>query len=209
MSYYLSALATFAVIHLLAAASPGPNLFLVSSTSASVSRRSGGLVAAGILLAVLTWSSVTALGLSAVISKSPMLYTSIQYIGAIYLIWLGVKMIWASRKDQSGISGSASVQVVSDWTFVLRGYVVNMTNPKTIAYYTSLFAVLIPPGSPTWVYFAAVCVAVSVSSIWWLSVAFLFSSSWARRVLHKSQRKLDFLMGSALVVLGAKLAIDR
>ena len=209
MSYYLGALATFAVIHLLAAASPGPNLFLVSSTSSAVSRRSGGLVVAGILLAVLTWSSVTALGLSAVISKSPMLYASIQYVGAIYLIWLGIKLIWTSFKKQACASDSVSVQVESDWIFVLRGYVVNMTNPKTIAYYTSLFAVLIPPGSPAWLYFAAVCVAVSVSSIWWLSVVFLFSSSWARRVLFKSRRKLDFLMGSALVVLGAKLAIDR
>ncbi len=209
MSYYLSALATFAVIHLLAAASPGPNLFLVSSTSTAVSRRSGGLVVAGILLAVLTWSSMTALGLSAVISKSPMLYTSIQYLGAIYLTWLGMKLIWTSLKKQAGPGHSVTVQVESDWVFVLRGYFVNMTNPKTIAYYTSLFAVLIPPESPNWLYFAAVCVAVSVSSFWWLSVVFLFSSSWASHALQKSQRKLDFLMGSALVVLGAKLAIGR
>lgn len=209
MTYYLSVLATFAVIHLLAAASPGPNLFLVISTSATVSRRRGALVVAGILLAVLTWSSATALGLAAVISNFPVLYTSIQYLGAIYLVWLGVKMIWVSFKNKSSVSQSAALQADSDWIFVLRGYVVNMTNPKTIAYYTSLFAILIPPGSPNWVYFAAVGVAIVVSSIWWFSVVFIFSSDRAKSILLKSQHKLDFLMGSALVVLGAKLAIDR
>ena len=209
MSYYLSALATFALIHLLAAASPGPNLFLVTSTSATVSRRSGVLVVAGILLAVLTWSSATALGLAAVISKSQILYASIQYLGAIYLMWLGVKLIWTSFRNEPGFSHPDVMRADSVWIYVVRGYMVNITNPKTIAYYTSMFAILIPLGSPNWVYFSAVCVAVVVSSIWWLSVAFMFSSSRAKIILLKSQRKLDFLMGSALVVLGAKLAIDR
>ena len=94
-------------------------------------------------------------------------------------------------------------------SIVLSGYFVNMTNPKTVAYYTSLFSVLIPPSSPTWVFVAAASVALLVSASWWTSVALFFSIEGIRRFFSATRRYLDFVTGSALVFFGVRLATSR
>jgi len=98
------------------------------------------------------------------------------------------------------------VKLGSARSMVLSGYFVNMTNPKTVAYYTSLFSVLIPPSSPTWVFVAGACVALLVSISWWTSVALFFSIEGIRRSFSATRRYRDFITGSALVLFGVRLA---
>ena len=205
----LGILATFALVHLLAAASPGPNLIIVSSYAAVGSRRACLLLILGILLGVLTWSSMTALGLGAVLARYPTAYAVLQYAGAAYLVWLGLRMIFAAICNRSNGLDISPPPQRSAHSLVLTGYLVNMTNPKTIAYYTSLFAVLIPAESPGWLFSAAVAVALLVSSLWWIFVALLFSTGTVRRLYALLRRSLDLIMGGALIVLGFRLATDR
>ena len=200
-------LLTFAIVHLLAAASPGPNLIVVSSYSAA-SRRQGLLVSFGLLLAVLTWASATALGLVALLSYH-LLYQLIQYAGAAYLCWIGLNLLRAGFMKQPQALAKNMVEQSSPFALMLRGYLVNMTNPKTIAYYTSLFAVLIAPDSPVWLFAASVAVAVTVSTIWWIFVVFVFSNPVVQNSLYSSRRYLDIIMGGTLILLGIRLATER
>lgn len=84
----LALFATIAVIHLLAIASPGPTLMVVMSQSVAGSRRTGFLVVAGVVMATLVWSSVTAAGLGGVIARFGWLYFGLKLVGAVYLSWL-------------------------------------------------------------------------------------------------------------------------
>jgi threonine/homoserine/homoserine lactone efflux protein len=100
---------------------------------------------------------------------------------------------------------SSEQVVIAGAILVLSGYFVNRTNPKTVAYYTSLFSVLIPPTSPTWIFMAAACVALLVSASWWTSVALFFSIKCIRRFVSATRRCLDFITGSAGVFFGVRL----
>jgi RhtB (resistance to homoserine/threonine) family protein len=206
---YLSILATFAVVHLLAAASPGPNLIIVSSYASTVSRKSGLLAALGILFGVITWSTAAALGLGVVLTKFPTLYFFIQHAGAAYLIWLGIRMIHDGMKDQYQNIDTPKLRDRSACSIIASGYLVNMTNPKTVVYYGSLFSVLIPLNSPTWVFLAAAIVALLVSLAWWFSVALFFSTKAIRKAFASTRRYIDVLMGGALIYLGIRLASNR
>lgn len=202
-------LLTFAAVHLMAAASPGPNLIIVSSQASAGSRKSGLLAGLGVVLGTLTWASMAALGLGAVLAKYPSLYEVVQYAGAAYLIWLGGRMIFDGIRNRYCGVDTPMPGARSGRSIVLAGYLVNMTNPKTIAYWTSLFAVLIPPDSPVWLFVAAAMVAAAVSASWWTLVALAFSTGAVRRYFTRARRYIDLIMGGALVFLGLRLATGR
>jgi threonine efflux protein len=205
---HVEALAVFAFVHLLAAASPGPNLVVVSSYAA-VSRTAGLLAALGILFGVLTWASATALGLGTVLANYPAVYSAVRYAGATYLIWLGLRMIRDGIKNQYQGIGTRRVEDESPRSIVLSGYIVNMTNPKSVAYYSSLFSVLIPPNSPTGMFVAAACIALLVSASWWTSVALFFSTRSIQRFFSATRRYIDFITGGAMVLFGVRMATSR
>jgi threonine/homoserine/homoserine lactone efflux protein len=144
-----------------------------------------------------------------VLASYPLVYSAIRHFGAIYLIWLGCRIIKDGSSNKYREIDSKRVNLESARSIVLSGYLVNMTNPKTVAYYTSLFSVLIPPTSPTWVFVAAACVALLVSAGWWTSVALFFSIRAIRRFFSATRRYLDFITGSALVFFGVRLATSR
>ena len=97
----------------------------------------------GVLLGTLIWATATAFGLGALVSNAPTLYVAIQFAGAAYLVWLGCRMIGAAWKNDYDDAQYRMMPRKPGRAIVLEGFLVNMTNPKTIAYYTSLFAVLI------------------------------------------------------------------
>jgi len=84
-----------------------------------------------------------------------------------------------------------------------------MTNPKSVAYYSSLFVVMIPPDAPLDLFVAGVAVAMLVSTIWWVSVAAFFGIDAVRRGYERSSRVIDLLMGGLLIGLGVRIALFR
>ena len=84
-----------------------------------------------------------------------------------------------------------------------------LANPKSIAYYPSIFAALFPPDPPAWLYAAGVGTAVLVSGVWWTSVALFFAMKPARRAYERARRAIDAVIGGVLVCLGVRMALSR
>jgi threonine efflux protein len=127
-----TALVGIAAVHLLAIASPGPTFVVVTSHAVAGDRRAGLLVTAGVLLATLTWASLAAAGLGAVIARFSWLHLALRLAGAAYLIYLGVRLlIGAARKSPVHLTGG--VRSDSGWRAVRAGFLTNISNPKVIA----------------------------------------------------------------------------
>ncbi|MGD0143462.1 MAG: LysE family transporter [Rhizomicrobium sp.] len=205
----VSILFSIAAVQLLAAASPGPTFVIVSRRSIGESRRRGLLVVCGVLLADLSWAVLAASGLGVLVVRYPAIYTGLQIAGAAYLIWLGGKMLIGAMRRQyaTQIDGDALADSASK--VVRAGFLTNMTNPKSIAYYTSLFIVMIPAHPPVWLLAAAVGTAVLVSAAWWTTVALFFAVPPLRRTYERARRGIEATMGGVLVCLGVRLAISR
>lgn len=198
----------FALAHLMAAATPGPNFFLVSSLAMSVSRGRGVSAALGITFSVLIWSCAAALGLNLFLQSFPLVYDTIRYAGAAYLVWLGVKLMRNAFSSDAAQTESAKEAIrVSILSAFGRGFLVNITNPKTIAYYTSIFAVLVPQDSSKAVFAEIVLTAVLVSSLWWAVVAAVFSTPIVARGFANVRRHIEFVAGSVFVLFGARVAL--
>jgi threonine efflux protein len=199
-------LAGIAVVQFLAAASPGPNFILVTSQAMAGSRRHGFLMICGILLATLTWAVLAACGLGVLMARVPALYTALQLASAAYLIWLGVKMllaVWRSR----GVQAAGGAKALAGWSAVRAGFITNMTNPKSIAYYSSLFVVMIPADPPLWLFAAAVATAFLTSVVWWSALVLFFAVGPVRRTYERARRAIDAVLGGLLILVGVRLVV--
>jgi threonine efflux protein len=206
---YATILFAIAAVQLLGAASPGPSFIIVTSYAVAGSRRSGLLVACGILAATMVWAVLAALGLGALVTRFPAIYTGLQLAGAGYLIWLGGKMLVSAIRARATARANLNPTPVSAWQALRAGFLTNMTNPKSIAYYSSVFVVMIPQGAPDWLFVAAVTVAISVSAVWWIALAAVFSVARVQRTYGRAKRAIDAVMGGVLICLGARLVLSR
>lgn len=206
---YFGILAGIAAIHFFAISSPGPTLFVVAGHANASNASAGFFVVVGVVLATLVWSTFAAAGLNVLMNAVPWLPVAIRIAGGAYLAWFGYKMIRAALKNQSVEIDDAEIPPVPPLVALRNGFVTNISNPKVIAYYVSLFGVMIPAAAPVWFYGAVVATAATVSAAWWGVVAVFFRLPVVRRVFKRIRRVFDVGVGAVLVGFGMKLIAGR
>ena len=203
---YLNDLLVLTGVLAISMISPGPNFAIVTSTAIHVSRRAGVIGGLGLAAASTTWTILTLVGLGFVIAHAAWLFTTIRIVGALYLIFLGAKMLWQARKP---VAPDARELARSEGAVFRKAYFVSMTNPKSAAFYGSVLAVMLPLNAPLWFSFAIVAIATLLSALWYCGVAFLLSTDAVRRRFARTRVWFDGVIGVILMGLGAKLLIGR
>jgi threonine/homoserine/homoserine lactone efflux protein len=188
--------------------SPGPNFAIVTATAINASRRAGLIAGLGLAAASATWTLLTLAGLGFVIARIGWLYTALRLVGALYLIYLGARMIGQARK-LAPPPLSATDGIAQERAAFRKAYFVSLTNPKSAAFYGSIFAVALPPNAPLWFSAAIFAIATGLSALWYCGVALLFSTAAVRRRFVKAKAILDAAIGAVLVALGGALLLER
>ncbi|WP_210340382.1 LysE family translocator [Microvirga splendida] len=201
-------LVSIAAVHLLAIASPGPTFVVVTSHAIDGRRGAGFLVTFGVLLATATWASLAAAGLGTLITQFTWLYLALRLAGAAYLIYMGVRMLLGVVRNFP-VELRQESRSMSGWRAVRAGFLTNISNPKVIAYYASLFGVVIPSDAPGAMFVASVATALLVSAAWWSFVTLFFALPLVRKGYVRVRRQMDGIMGSLLIVLGGRLLVSR
>ncbi|WP_282277552.1 MULTISPECIES: LysE family transporter [Pseudomonadota] len=193
-------------ITLLAVISPGPDFAMVTRNSLMLSRRAGVLTALGIGLGVLVHVTYTLVGVGLLIQQSLWLFNAIKLVGAVYLIYLGVKMLRA--KPAGGLADS-TVAPLSDAAALRTGFLTNALNPKTTVFIVSLFMQVVRPDTPLAVQIGYGAF-ISVAHMAWFSlVALCFSAGAVRDRLLAVRHWIDRAFGGLLVGFGVLLAVAR
>lgn len=200
-------LAGIAGVHVLAVASPGPTFAVMMRYAAARDRRAGLVLTLGVVAASLAWACAIAVGLGGAMAQVPVVYRMLRVAGAIYLIYLGIRSLVAFRQGKLDAAEYRPVQAEGRQALA-AGFITNITNPKVMAYYTSLFGAFIPASSPHWLFWAAVFIVVMVSALWWTSVTLFFSIPGVHARFIRMRHRLDLVMGLLLVALGLMLLLD-
>ena len=156
--------AAFLVITVILFITPGPIVTLVVATGASQGVRAALTTVAGTSLGNALLLTAIAFGLNWVLQNAVELFELLRWVGAAYLIWLGVQA-WRH-------AGTASMAAAGGGVNFSRGVVVALTNPKTIAFFTAFLPQFIDPTLPAAMQLAVMC-AVSVL------LGALMDSGWA------------------------------
>jgi threonine/homoserine/homoserine lactone efflux protein len=187
---------------------PGPNFVAVSQYSISESRIDGFFIALGVSVSAGIWATASLLVLGVVFVHLPWLYDTISLVGGLYLMFIGLKIIRAAVYFSLSSFTAKQLSVSKNAAF-RRGLLTSFSNPKTAAFFGSLFVATIPPQAPVWVYVVTIVFIVCVSVIWYSLVAFFFSLEKVQSVYHRLKRFLDCITGSILLFLGARLAFSK
>jgi threonine/homoserine/homoserine lactone efflux protein len=205
MFFGISDYGAFVVAIIVFLAIPGPgNLALITSTGKG--GVAGGLMATlGVILGdqVLMWLAVA--GVAAVLTTYPTAFAAIQWSGAIYLAWLGWKMLSAKP-------GDAPVMNIRPRQYLQQALVITLLNPKAIVFYMAFFPLFVDPQT----HLGLISFGVMAATI--AGLTFLYGVGMTLLTYHLAERMrtrpaigrvLEKLAGIFLVGFGIKLAISK
>ena len=192
LELYIAFLAVSAVIILV----PGPNVTLILTTGATRGVRAGLMTVAGTTLAQIIQVIAVALGLAWLVVAYGDLFDLLRYVGAAYLVWLGIQ---AWRKAGDRLPG---LKAVTD--NMKKGFLVGLANPKTLAFFAAFFPQFIDLALPYGPQFAVLAAS-------FLMLAAIFDSAYAiaggmgRRLLATDRSRLFLGRVSGVVLAGGGL----
>ncbi|MFM0498870.1 LysE family translocator [Paraburkholderia caffeinilytica] len=200
----------FVVAVFLLNVTPGPDTAYIVGRSVAQGRGAGLMSALGISAGCCVHSLACAFGLTALLAASATAFTVIKFVGAIYLIYLGVRLIFAKpAADQAAGEARGTGAPKSLRQLFLQGFWTNVLNPKVVLFFVSFFPQFVTTGSDhkALAFLTLGGVFVVMSMIWNSFVAWI-AGSVTQRFSGKPlvKRWLDRGVGSAFVGLGIKLA---
>ncbi len=193
---------TVVSICILGAMSPGPSLALVLKQTLNGGRRHGMITALSHGLGVGFYAFLSILGLAAVITTSPLAFSILQWGGALYLAWLGVKGLMARTGDSSG-----EPVVVTTTSAARDGFLLAFLNPKIAVFFLALFSQVVGTHTDLPAKLGYATTAMVVDCGWYLIVAWLFSSPRWLDMLKRRAVWFERLFGTILLGLAGRLAL--
>jgi len=186
---------------------PGPDMALITKNALTRGKRAALMTAFGIESGLLVWTGASVLGIVAVLRSSTVAFTILKFVGAAYLVYLGVTA-FLSLRAAARSSGPAPVKALSGSPF-RQGLLSNVFNPKIVVFFTSFIPQFVTPGP------AAVAQSVGYAAIFmvmgmvWLVSYALFAaniSTFLRK--RRVNQAMTVATGCVLTGFGVALAFS-
>ena len=199
-------LGLYIVASLALIATPGQDMIYVITRSLAQGRFAGVCSAVGVCLGILGHTALAALGVGAILQASEALFVALKFIGAAYLVYLGLKL--ALSREAAREIGSAGARL-SPFELVWQGVLSNVTNPKIVLFFLAFLPQFVDPASahPTRdLVFLGVLYAILALPV--KTAVGLAAGSLSQRILKRpgAITWMNRFSGTVLVALGLRLA---
>lgn len=190
-------------ICMLGAMSPGPSLAVVLKQTLAGGRSNGVVVALTHGLGIGLYATLSIFGLAALITASPVAFTALQWGGALYLAWLGVKGLRARANPDAELP-----DVPTTASAARDGFLVVFLNPKVAVFFIALFSQVVGADTSVLAKLGYAATAMMIDGGWYLVVAWLFSTpAWLDR-LKRHSVWFERIFGVILVTLAGRLVVS-
>ena len=199
-------IAAVGLIHLVALVSPGPDFVVVCRNSLLYSRTIGIYTAVGFGLGICIHISYAVFGLSWLIANNELIFTVIQYLGAFYLMLIGIQSL-RSFQSQIGQETTTYSSRISPFRAVRIGFITNALNPKATLFFLGLFSTMLNPtvGELTLVVIAVLLVVTTI--LWFSLVALLISHPRFTTTLKRYEKTVHRFFGVLLIGIGVIILV--
>jgi len=206
---YFPSMITLLVIQLLGVMSPGPDFAVVMRNSLVYTRRAAIFTVLGVTCGDLLHMTYIVLGLGVIIAKTAWLLTFLKYIGAGYLIYIGILGIRTKKHSANYAEKAHQHKVLSDFKAFRSGFFTNITNFKAMLFFIGLFSGFITPEVPNMVIAIYVAIILVSTFAWFLIVAIFFSNKHLISFFKNFQHIIERVTGGFLILLGIKILFTK
>jgi len=200
----------FVTMTFLVSATPGPNMLLVMSSSARFGFGASVAAMTGCLTALLAMMTISAAGLGALLQAFPSVFNALRWLGAAYLVYLGVKTWRTPVHDRSVAAPHALNRSGTSAALFRQGLMVAASNPKAILFAAAFLPQFIQPQLPKLPQFAILLSTFAVIEISWYVV---YAASGQRLAAYLCRAEImkafNRLTGGVFVGFAAIIAVAR
>lgn len=208
---------TFLSIVTLIVVSPGTNLFLLLQATPVQGRVTGVVMILGFCAAIISHAMLALVGVGAIIAASVTLFTIIKFVGAAYLIWLGITALRVALTKTPAIASQATdfetetMSRMSGGEAFVRGYLTNILNPKPAIFYVAAFPQFLNTGGTAY-WLGGLGMGISHALIAMLFYGFVvFALERAAKWLRQPRvwKSIQGVSGLVFLHIGGRLLISR
>lgn len=196
---------------------PGPDMVLVTTHALATGRSAARLAALGVCSGILVHAAAAAIGVSALLATSSLAFSLVKWLGAAFLIGIGVRTIRNARRAPSPASEPGSVAPVPTPSSRLRlgsspfwqGFWSNLLNPKVALLFLSLLPQFVDPGDAALEQTLVLSAAfLAMGLVWLLTYVSIVSRAADFLRSDRVRRRIEVVSGSVLVALGLRIAVE-
>jgi len=197
------------LVCILGATSPGPSLAVILAITRSGGRGSGLAASIGHGLGIFVYALAAATSLSYVLDKHLGLFNILQFAGALLLVWIGGKLLFAAlrRNAATPVAGEPAPPKLGG-SFA-NGFGIAILNPKIAAFFASLFSQFLAAGQDLGLHLMMALLAGFIDVAAYVLIVLLVSGKGLRNWMDRYHHLLDLLLGGMLLALGISLIVGR
>lgn len=190
---------------------PGPDTAIATKNTFSVGKTGGLQTMLGTCCALLIHTTAAVLGLSAIIVKSALLFSIFKYVGAVYLIYLGIKTLWGLRnKEVAATDEVAAENKYESKSCFKQGFLTNLLNPKVAVFFLTFLPQFVNPGHDTFLPFLLMGATYTIlTALWFFFYIYLLNQISAFMKKPRTQMVFEGITGTILIGFGLKLAMEK
>ncbi|MFG1647644.1 LysE family translocator [Amycolatopsis sp. NPDC049252] len=201
--------ASFLLVVILGAMSPGPDFVVVTRSALTGGRRAGIAAGGGIALGVFAWVVAIAFGVAAVLTASAVAFTIVKLVGAGYLVVLGIRAWLAVRRGEyRDLEETRTAKPTGAGAAFRQGLLTNLLNPKVAVYFLALLPQFLPADGATPQTLELAAIATAGTVLWFVTLAVVVGALRRFFASGRVRRGLDAVMGTLLVTLGVRVAVE-
>jgi RhtB (resistance to homoserine/threonine) family protein len=200
---------TFLITGILLNLTPGNDTIFILSKSIGQGKKAGIISSLGIATGSIVHTLLAAFGLSLIIAKSILLFNIIKYVGAIYLFYVGYKML--TNKTELNTSEIKKGELINYWRIYRDGIFTNILNPKVALFFIAFLPQFIDSNMKETIlpFLALGTTFITTGTIWSLTLVIFASSIFSKlKVNKKISNYINKICGIALIGLGIKVALS-
>ena len=183
---------------------PGVDTAMVLRASAARGPRAGAAAGLGVCAGLFVWGAGAAFGLNALMAASSAAFAALKWLGAAYLVFLGLQLILKPRAALAAGPGPGAAGAFR------RGFLTNVLNPKVGVFYATFLPQFIPAGVHVAAFSLLLAAIHAALTLVWFALLIALTVPLGRRLQQpRVVKALDRLTGCVFLAFGAKLAAAR
>lgn len=206
----MSLLLTICALHFVAQLSPGPDIILIAKSSASTTRRNTIYIIAGISLGIVLWVVLTLLGFTVLVEQFPWIQQVLMLIGGLFLAKMGWAMLSGGLRSlkQSTALEDVQAQSSAQKRYFLLGLFTNLSNPKTLIYFSSVFSLALSSSASDYLKAQLAVIIPLQTFLTFVLLMLLLSQPKIKAVYQRSGSYIDILSGALFLIFALWLGYD-